>query len=286
MRTPACQSVTQLVNEIYRGRVDYAVTFSMPNTMYYNQFRFLEDRVLDKNIPSEYEFPFQIENMNILLEINHFNYDNILPFLSVSLGEKTAEQGAFIDKCCKEYNVYGIKYHPFYDGKDILDLENKYDILDTIYKNDLPIICHTGDDECSNPKKVILFAKDNPGIRVCIAHMGGFDESVLKDGAELENVYFDCSPLHQMCVRMGKTGKKCSSFQFDNPDKLLSMISEILPNKLLWGTDFPWTYNYKMERIAQFDKFDYECERKTLDGLDKNTANRIANLNVKRFLFG
>lgn len=131
----------------------------------------------------------------------------------------------------KENGIKGIKLHPDYQNFFIDDIEMQK-IYEEILKRDFVLIFHTGiDDGIGEPthatperiKKVISMFR---GEKVVLAHMGSYKmyESVYENLLG-EDVFFDTS---------------CNE-NYIPFDKFEEMIKLHSADKILFGSDLPWT---------------------------------------------
>lgn len=105
----------------------------------------------------------------MLSSISKFKLSHLLPFVSVSTGDKVAEQISFIKKLPKQYPIYGIKYH------SSLDLCAANDKLFEPFsrlaiEHDLFVMIHTKMNRYANPMKLLNFAEKYPDLRIYAAH--------------------------------------------------------------------------------------------------------------------
>jgi len=152
--------------------------------------------------------------------------DKIIPFGSLHPQNDPNELDSF-----PELGLKGIKFQPnaqlFYpdDGK-MFKFYRKASELDLI------VVFHAGDEEggvrgeYSQPEKFIKVLQSFPGLKIVLPHLGGFktwDKLDLVLG--YENVYYDTAHLP------------------GNIDDglLLNLIDKIGIEKVIYGTDFPWS---------------------------------------------
>ena len=112
-RYPSNQHVSVLNSTMLTQGIDYAIVFPMPSTFYFNTALYCKQGLF---IPSGLEdVPYGVENLYLLNEINAFEFDRILPFLSISVRDRIKEQCASIREHLVNYNVYGLKLHTLAD---------------------------------------------------------------------------------------------------------------------------------------------------------------------------
>ncbi len=285
---PYTQSVDDLMLKAKLAGVDNVVTFPFPSSSYWN-IKLLVEK--DEWMPSGYsDFPYQSEN-EILLRACEVNGGPIFPFLCVDPKVKQQEQIDYLSDLWDQGKFFGLKHHSLATNTRVSDL-TKSGFGDFIAERDIPLIVHTSYlDPFSNPHFALDFAKEFPTIRMSIAHLGWLDETVLQKVRESENLFTDCSTILQITDFL-KSGKFSLStpnrIVLGNPAQSLNKYYEYLPDKLLWGTDEPWTTLVTPDgsysgKHTYFDEVDVllELAKITLDAVKKITVE-----NPQRFIFG
>lgn len=284
-RYPLGLSAVQLSEISQSNGIDYIVTFPMSQTIYYDQYFFSRERKLLKTNNDACMFPFYLENEYLISEINHFEFNNIIPFCSFSLHEEVERQIEYLWNKVENGKIFGLKYHPFYDSENIMKIEKYPEFVELIEKFDLPLICHSGADVNSNPNWALKFAENHPAVRVNIAHMAGFNRRIEISKQKCEkNVYYDISPCYSMCERMnGNIDDSIIKINFSNPKDVFEYAYEMFPDNLLWGTDYPWTYSAKLLRDNK-TYYSYTNEVELLKKMGTQIVNKVAWKNVISFL--
>ena len=275
---PICQDINDLSNIVINNGIDYAVTFPIPFSIYYDPTEFLTAQKLK---PSHLtDFPFQAENFTMLSSISKFKLSHLLPFVSVSTGDKVAEQISFIKELLKQYPIYGIKYH---SSLDLCAADDKLfePFARLAVEYDLPVMFHTKMDRYANPMNLLNFAERYPDLRICAAHFGQmyrpFYEKLCMDD-RYQNVYIDCAPLTRNFSAIS-TMDPDMHIMFPDPISMLKGVIREYHQKLLWGSDVPW-HRYVNDQNCIVD---YPDEKNYVDesGLwEEFTNNSIS------FLFG
>ncbi|MBO7257399.1 MAG: hypothetical protein J6V11_00485, partial [Alphaproteobacteria bacterium] len=164
---PFSQDVDILSNRLEKNNIDYAITFPFPNTIFYDINSFIG--VFQYKPSGLSRFPFEQENANLLNQVNHFQINNLLPFLSFSLNDKVEEQIQSIEILIEKHFVYGLKYHTFTDQHSAEDILKHPKIIDCIREHDLPLLIHSGQQETTSAVHIYELAKAVPDIRVYAA---------------------------------------------------------------------------------------------------------------------
>lgn len=161
-------------------------------------------------------------------------YDNLYPFLYLTLSDSTMQQE--MDYFEKNYmsSFYGIKVHPNLCSRKMSEIG---------FTSNYPMIIHCGMTEYDNAKDIITYAQRYPG-KVILAHLARCEESVLKLVAKSNNIYIDTSPTYlpfQVAEKL--TNRYFSSVLTDtnNITQLFrNLIDVVGKEKIIFGTDIPW----------------------------------------------
>lgn len=168
----------------------------------------------------------QTENVNkFAIHINR--NDKYISFGSV---HPDCDYVRFLDML-KESGIKGIKLHPDYQGFFIDDAKMA-NIYEEILKRDFVLIFHTGYDDGigepthATPERIKNVMSMFRGEKVVLAHMGSFKmyEAVCEKLLG-EDIFFDTS---------------CNEAYIPQ-EKFEEMIKAHSPDKILFGTDLPWT---------------------------------------------
>jgi uncharacterized protein len=125
--------------------------------------------------------------------------------------------------------IPGIKIHPEYQR---IQPENElfYPMYEAIIEENMIILYHAGIDIGiptlnSTPRQFAALAERFPGLTLILAHMGGFQqwEEVSNDLAGID-VYLDCSYIVGL-----------------DDDAFVSLVRKHGVDKILFGTDSPWS---------------------------------------------
>jgi len=268
--------------------ISYCIVFPMPFSLYYNPRLVLEKGKLQSS--GWEDFPYEKENKALLYETS-FSSNCFLPFLAIDPKEKVNDQVKFLRNT---KNYFGLKLHTVATQSSIEDLDGS-PFLEILQQRNIPIMVHSGRQENTLPSKILFFAQQHPDIRICIAHLAGFDIEVIKEIKMLKNLFIDTSPFLNCCYLAEKRNLiylSPNSFKFDysRPIKVLNSINKILKGHLIWGTDEPWTTITDQKSGRIIIKNSYKKERLLLEELDKNgfqdIKHEISNQNIRSFLWG
>ncbi len=286
--TPCSADSVVLAQTIIDSKIDFAITFPMPWTLYYDSKEYIKNL---KYKPSGLcEIPYEIENIRILKTIKRNHYDIFLPFVAISLNDKVSEQIKLISDLMQEHNIYGIKYHTQTDRHSAMDISSYPELISFMEKNNFPILFHSGKNSYTDPMAVLEFAHSYPKIRVCCAHAAWFKNDFFKifSKEKCSNLFFDIAPANSLIAGFLKNKRENTiPLLVGEITDVIQALYEDYPNHILWGTDFPYLdpdmiqSNTRTESLLRYS--DYE---KTLISLDKTIQHRIAGSNVLDFIFG
>ncbi|MCL5674618.1 MAG: amidohydrolase family protein [Candidatus Omnitrophica bacterium] len=153
--------------------------------------------------------------------------ERIIPFMSIHPSDNKFKEHIEI---IKKEGFKGIKLHPYYQEFN-LDEEKMFSVYETICKNGLILIAHTGYDfafppvKRAEPERVMKIKKKFPGLKFVISHLGGWRE--WKDVQKLlcgEKIYMEIS----------------FSLQFIDKKTANDIINSCSENLILFGSDSPW----------------------------------------------
>jgi len=287
-RAPSTQSVAELGEKMVASGVSCAVVFPMPFSFYYSPREVLRTGELR---PSGLEdFPYEKENQALMYEVG-FVPGYFLPFLAIDPGEEVEKQIAFLKN---NKNYYGLKFHPVATHSSLQDLEGSL-FLDILQERNLPLMVHSGVQKNALPKSIFAFAKEHPELKVCLAHLAGFDAPIIEAARELDNLFFDVSPFLNCCYLSQRKDPRYFSPQgfdlnYGDPLGVLIKVNKLLKGHLIWGTDEPWTTLTDPQTGETIVKDSYGKERRLLEQLDESgypdVKFEITNQNIRRFLWG
>ena len=142
--------------------------------------------------------------------------------------------------------IKGIKIHPLYQGVDIDDIRY-LKILNRAAELELIVLAHSGNDitfpgevRCS-PKMIANALKQVGDIKIVLAHMGGW-----KDWQEVAEYLAPTSAVLDTAFSLGKI-TPIDDFHTDeflnllNVDDFMKLVKAFGTNRILFGTDSPWT---------------------------------------------
>ena len=289
--TPTTLDVFSLSDIISRSHVDFAITFPIQSSVYYTPQSYLNNLETFKPLGT-CSFPYEVENLRMLLGIRNRSINNLLPFLTFSLNDKVNEQIDAIEKLLLDYDIYGLKYHSQTDRCYVDSIDNYPKLLDLILKNNLPILFHAGKSKIADPCKILDFAEKHHDIRVCIAHFARFQKEFFQRYSyyEYDNVFLDIAPFDYLFETIDKPIDIGLEFLngITQKKELLYTIVKEYPTRILWGTDYPWINPVNLfEKSNLAEKItNYTQVVDTLLSLDVHLIQQISNKNTLEFLFG
>lgn len=281
---PHTQSVEDLAGKLIVNGVESAVTFPFPGSSFYNARLLVQGQRIPSGIQ---DFPYQVEN-RVTAHDCRITGPNMIAFACIDPTTKIKEQIDALRKMCDEKLIFGLKFHSLACGCTAQKLETS-GFIDFALERNLPIMVHTGTDTLSRPENVVDLGKKYPSLRICAAHLAALDETVLSEISKIDNVFVDCVPFVQICNSV-RDGDNSISFPNDiypqQPVSSLAKYHDKLQDRLLWGTDEPWTINVEANGRVRASH-GYSGETNVLANLFQvapQVAIAISTVNPLRFL--
>lgn len=281
---PVTQNVLDLSNLVAENGIDYAVSFPMPTTVYYNPKSIRNKGLFEESGFSDY--PYQYENYALCNIIEQLQLSNIIPFVSVSTQAKLQEQVESIYKLNEKFSVYGIKYHASAERMSVVD--RSFEPFAKLAADlNVPILVHASLSSNAHPDNVLSLAQSYPSVRLCIAHCARFHKPTLDKikFEKMKNIFVDTAPFVRLCnmslENLNKNSNEVLELDYGNPYTALRELVEYLPHNIVWGTDTPWNNHIN----AVGNVVTYSDEASVLKTLNPKNINNIME-NQLNFLFG
>lgn len=211
--------------------------------------------------------PSQVTGINELaLKINETSETS--GFISFGGMHPECENYKEVLKTLAKNGVKGIKIHPVFQ-KTNLDDEKYLHIIDEACNQGLYTVTHAGmdigfpgDTKASTPKTIHMLDTVKPD-KMILAHMGGWDEWDMVTSEILgRNVYLDTA----FSVNL----PSMTYNRLMDKDQFTKMIKQHGADKILFGTDSPWSD--QKESIQLIQELNLSSEEKNLI-LYKNACN-------------
>lgn len=276
-RLHTTQNMRDLALKMQLAGIDYFVVYPMASSTYFDSITFLPTRIDD--------FPYELSNKSLIYESGLFG-TNASIFPAVHPTEKVREQIRFLEDELSKDTISGLKFHPLATHTTVNDLFRS-DIARLLKEYNLPITVHSSDfDEYSDPKLIFRWIEKNPEIVVNVAHCGFFDKEFYKGVGNFEKLYIDTSSFSVLCKLFeNRHVGGHIKLKWEDPSEALLELFHIVPDRLMWGTDEPWTCytDYNGNLIVDGDIFK---EKRLLDSLPKEVKEKISYYNPLYFLQG
>jgi hypothetical protein len=216
--------------------------------------------------------PYKSHNVYMLNAIREKGLeDKIFPFLYLPPIKRLA-----IDSIAFYEERFGNRQF----GYKIHNQELKVDLNEMVgLKSKRPLIIHSSVDNCSSPDKMLKFAKVYGG-NVNIAHFGKFNNNLLREVRNQDNLFIDSSVgiLMFNALKSGSTRvHRCRRLKrAKNLKHLYELVArDVTSEKLLFATDYPFC-----ETVGK----GYSYELKVLRSLESELFSLVAYKNARRFL--
>lgn len=297
-KLPSCQNIQGIIEKLMIPPINTGIVFPFPNDFIGNEV--LDDVENNRIVRHIFEnVPYMISNERLIREIEQTEQFNLLPFLMFSLKYGIEEQIDFLEECVENHYIYGLKYYADSDNLNLKDFSiNAKPFIKFMLKHDLPITFHvsggtvTNNQGVSSPIDLIKLAVEYPELRICIAHCAHFSKKVFSqlEAMKLKNVFIDTSPFLHLCnVRKVFYSNNCLDFKYDKPIDVLNEIINMLPENIIWGSDYPFNFTCNLDSNNQ-DKsylpYSYEANISLLTSLSQDNQNLITHCNPLKYLFG
>lgn len=217
----------------------------------------------------------QINGINRAAAENNIKYKKRL--ISAAAVHPDIEDAEEVIYALKETGFKGVKIHPYYQNTDF-DSEKYVSILKICSKLDLFCTVHAGLDigypginRCTPEMIADVIEKTGP-MKLILAHMGGWKMwKEAKDLLKGSGCYVDTSFSTGSFKRIDSYWSEQDSRMLGKDD-FLEIIESYTPERVLFGTDSPWTdHKESIEFIIDLD-------------LDERDRNLIFCENAKRLL--
>lgn len=158
-------------------------------------------------------------------------YRSILkPILYISLCKSTIQNE--IDYFEKNYpnDFIGFKFHPWNDQVNVKDFH---------IRSNHTILIHCGSRIIEHSSNSIIFAKQNPNVKIIISHAAALCDESLRQISFMDNIFIDCCPS----TFLFKTKKQSleNYKEIHSPEDIYYKVLDFVPsNKILFGSDSPW----------------------------------------------
>lgn len=241
----------------YKGLIAKKAMAAVPQDSQYGPFyNCTEQGLLAKMDESGVDKAVVLNIANSPLSVTHVNdyaikllkYDRLIPFGSIhpDYHDPKGELNRLLS-----YKINRLKFHPYYQKCELLSKES-YKLYELAANNDVIMLFHGGLDLMikgynSTPQKLLRIYEDFKGAKLVFAHLGGW--GLWQDAFDLlvdKDVYLDTS----------------FAFKFLDKEQIDFVLKNHNPDKLLFGTDSPWTD--MKEELSHTLSLDYEYKDKLL----------------------
>lgn len=282
---PYSCNVSELLLRMENNDIDYSIAFPIPTSPVIIEKLFT---VGNNDAGNSTLWFLKLINENFLKEIELFGKKKILPFVLLSIKESMLEQIENIKALSKKYDIYGIKIHPTNDETPIQTLVVDSTVISELNKLNLPIILHSSSkDQYCYASDILKLAQKLPDIRICIAHAGRLQQSFIEQLAEHRNVWIDVAPaifLSQIFNQYPPSLQDC--IDFTHPKNFIYYLYEKFPEKVLWGTDYPWVLGGHLSKFQGYQGDLYEKNIDILRSFPPQMSYQLSNQNILQFIFG
>ncbi len=151
----------------------------------------------------------------------------------------------------KALGLKGIKIHPVYQGADIDDIRYLR-ILERCAELGLIVVSHSGDDigfpgvvRC-DPARSRRALMQVPGVKLVLAHMGGWKNwEIVAENLADTDCYIDTAFSFGEIDALQADYYSLEERQLMNGEAFTALIKAFGADRVLFGTDSPWTHSQK-----------------------------------------
>lgn len=248
----------------------------------------------------DFSVPYAFENRRMLSEIHEVNADRAdaaIPFVIVDPARSQAAQAAALRRLRERFPICGLKIQATViqapirsllgDGACLLELAREWNI---------PVLIHSSiaaSDRWSQASDILDVAEAWPAVRFCLAHSCRFDVPSLQRALTLPNAWVDCSAHGIHCdaavsgLEVVAVPERRLSADYARPERVLRALYEMIPDRLMWGSDAPF-YSFAAAHegrmLSLFSTYGREVNAMSL--LTEPERMAITRENTLRFLSG
>lgn len=213
---------SKLLKLMNKHKIDRSVVFACPNKDF--------DR----------ENPYSLSNRYILYSSQKSN-GRFIPYMFVHPFLDTKKEVESFSN-----SFYGFKIYCQAGDYDYNTL-NESSIADYVFGQKKPVVVHTSRTSKSRPLSLLDVVESFPETPFHFAHCGRLFEYDLETLATRNNVYIDISPLATMCSKpkfFVSEEKRKPQIDIQDPKSVLKYLNNVFgKEKVLWGSDAPWSNN-------------------------------------------
>lgn len=152
------------------------------------------------------------------------------------------KQEITIEKAFENLPYTGIKLHPranFWNLNDKKNLDCLHSLFDFADTNKLPILIHTGEDDCEKPNYFEKFFKQYSKAKIILAH---------------------CRPAKETIEIFRKYSNIKGDTAFLSSENYKQIKNAGFAERLLFGTDFPITYYFNKGKSTLLEQYQSDIE--------------------------
>lgn len=284
---PYCCNVQELVLNMDRVGIDYSVTFPIPTNICTDNLPIINKQVADA-VTAHEPCLYYWANRRLVMEARLFGHGRILPFVIFSLYGDYNRQISHFKELISNYDIYGIKIHPSSDQTSIVKLIEDDTLRRFIQEAQLPVLIHSGLDPYSDSSTMCEIFEEFKTVRFCVAHAGRMNKAFVSKLNAYNNVWIDISPIYILPASLANCDNPhIIKLDYDNPNSILNYFLQNNPNKVLFGTDYPWVVCGALDKCKDITYEDnYKKSVELLMTMSKENSQRVANKNICNYLFG
>ena len=169
-----------------------------------------------------------------LAEVCRKNASRLIPFFACDPRRSNALD--LLDRAVRDFGMKGVKLHPL-AGFAVDDRDACYAFYAMCSELAIPVLGHcrpigvAARDDFARPERYERVAKDFPGLKICLGHLGGgpWSDDALRVIEQNANAYGDISTLQSLATDDADTFGKLLRRAMDGPAR----------ERVMYGSDWP-----------------------------------------------
>ena len=286
---PYSASAAELIQHMDAHGITYAVCFPFTLPSAFDPYAFADRNSIEL---THDRFPFDRENELLRVEIARL--DPLKRLIQFGMFDPAREVGRQVESLQKLVGtIAGLKTQTTVLRSPIRALMNEgRDLMKLAQQHDLPVLVHTAvnpADAWAQARDCLDVAECFPRVRFNLAHSLRFDRECLQRAASMPNVWVDCSAHLVHCALALKDAPsvappaRCVDADYTKPVEVLATIYEMLHERYLWGSDYPYMSWCDDNMSAVYS---YRSEAEVLHALPPRLRDGMACQSAERWLYG
>ncbi len=286
---PYSSTAVELLHHMDVAGIERAVCFPFTLPSAFDPYAFADRQTIEL-MPGR----FPVDRENELLSVEIARLDPLKRLLQFAMFDPAREVAKQVERLGKLIGtIAGLKTQTTVLQSPIRSLLNEgRDLMELAQQHDLPVLIHTAvnpADGWAQARDCLDVAEVFPRVRFNLAHSLRFDRECLERAATMPNVWVDCSAHLVHCALALKDAPAVAprarrvDADYSKPAEVLATIYELLHDRYLWGSDYPYMSWCDDNMSAVYS---YQQEADVLHALPPRVREGMASYAPERWLFG